>query len=490
MSTQTTSPFLVQVAKDRMSATIMVGGNVELGEVTPNEVVTALEAAKVVVDDTVTQRVTEYVEALRDPEQDHHEGFVIAKGRPCTEGADGTFTWEDSFNKQAAAWSEDGPINYYDVSSITTVEQGALIGWITPTKTGSSGQDVHGAELRPKQQPREITLKQGIKLGEDGKSVTATIAGRVVFQNFELYVNEVVIISGNVDFETGNLDISIDVMIRGTVRDLFHVKSKKNIAVEGSIEAAEIDADGDVTVRGGILNRHKGKVVVGGEITAKFCDEANLRAQGDIRVVKQVMNSQIHTEGKLLVHQGAVIGGESFARGGVEVATLGSDADVPTSIAVGVHPDELRKIEGWDKENEKRRASVEKIRRAVVPLMAQLKRLTGAQREKATELMYQADEIEAEIKKTEEEATAILAGESDENQPYVLVSSRIHQRVSVSIGDRVVTFHEEFKDPVKIERRKIRNHTVVVAVNQLTGSVHELPARKIERHSEKDPNAN
>lgn len=62
---------------------------------------------------------------------------------------------------------------------------------------------------------------------------------------------------------------------------------------------------------------------------------------------------------------------------------------------------------------------------------------------------------------------------------YVLVNSTIHQRVSIRVGDRVVTFHKGMKGPVKIERRKIKNYTAIVSVNQLTGSVTELNAQRV-----------
>ena len=480
MSTETKSPFKVRTSKDRLNATVEVSRDVELSEVSADDVVAALEAAKVAVDERVTSRVTEFVEALRNPEGPPKGEFQIAAGHAATEGEDGTFTWEDSLNPQAADENDDEAFDYYNVSAITTVEDGTLIGWIAPPKPGSDGVDVHGSALRPKRRVREVTLKKGVKLGDDGTSVIAAVTGRVVFQKLELFINEVVEVAGDVDFETGNLDLSTDAVVRGSIRDLFCVKTAKCLTVVGAIEAAEVHAAGNVTVRGGILNRAKGKVTAGGDIVAKFCDEARLHAQGDIRVAREIMNSRVHADGRLLLPQGTIIGGEAFGRCAVEAGTLGSEAGVPTSVGVGLYPDEIRKIEEAGKENEKRRASVEKIRQAVGPLMAQLKRLTNEQREKATELMYQADSIEAEIKKSEEETAALLASDSEENKPYVLVSSRIHQRASVSISDRVVTFQEELKGPIKIERRKIDNYTAIAAVNQLTGSVRELPARKLE----------
>lgn len=476
MSTQTQSPFLVRVTRDHLLATIVARGDAELSNVSPGDVVAALEAAKVAVDDQVTRRIQEYTEALRSPDGPPEGEFQIAAGRPPTEGEDGTFTWDDSLQQQATEWDDDLTADFYNIFSIVTVEADAVIGRVHPPVAGTEGQDVRANPLRPKRKLRQVVLKSGVKLGEDGQTVMATVPGKVVYQDYELSICELVEIAGDVDFETGNLDLATDVVVRGTVRDLFGVKTKKSITVWGTVEAADIQAVGNVTVRGGILGRAKGEIVAGGEIVAKFCAEANLRAGGDIRLGREAMNSRVHTEGRLLLPQGALISGEVFARQGMEVGTLGSGAGAPTKVAVGLHPEEITQTA---EENDKRRAAVEKIRQTVGPLMGRLERLTDQQREKATELMCRADSIQAQIEESQQRVSAMLSDASDQNEPYVLVSSRIHPRVSISIADRLVTFHEELKGPVRIQRRKIENQTVIVAVSQLSGSVTELNSYRL-----------
>ena len=480
MSTETKSPLTVHISPDRLFASITIAAGVEPGTISPDDVMDVLKAAGVAPAEQTQPRIEEYVNALRSPDGPPKGEFEIATGRPAKENADGTFTREDSVDAQPTDADEDAAVDYYSISAITTVERETVIGRIAKPEPGADGVDVQGKPLRLKTRPREVILKNGVKLGADGVSVIATAAGRIVFQNLELSIDEVVTISGDVDFETGNLDLTTNAIINGSVRDLFKVSTQKDLTVGGAIEAAEVRAEGDVVVRGGILHRNRGKISAGGTIVAKFCNEAEIHAQGDIRIAKSLMSSKVHTEGKVLVPHGSVIAGELFARRGVEAGTLGSDAGAPTSITVGLHPDELRMIEQTAQENEKRRAAVEKIRQAVRPLADQLKRLTGAQREKAIELTYQADALEAEIKKSEQAVAALHEGTSEGDAPYVLVNSRIHQRVSIAIGDREVSFHEAVDGPIKIERRKIHNHTVVASVNQLTGSLHELPARKIE----------
>ena len=60
----------------------------------------------------------------------------------------------------------------------------------------------------------------------------------------------VVEIAGDVDFESGSLDVPTDVLVRGDVKDAFHVCSRKNIAVKGVIGACRVAAGGDIQASG------------------------------------------------------------------------------------------------------------------------------------------------------------------------------------------------------------------------------------------------
>ncbi|MCP4591317.1 MAG: DUF342 domain-containing protein [bacterium] len=481
MDTSVTSPISINVSPDRLSATVQTVGS-PAGTPSIEDVTAALQAAGIAASDDVQANAKALVDTLAKGDPLPEEGFLLARGRASADGRDGTVAWVEALDPETPLVDdgEDGAIDYYSVSAIRTVEEGGLIGKIQPPTAGVDGVDVCGTPLVAKGRPQPVTLGAGVELGNDGVSVLATTAGRVLFDNLKLSVTDVVEIAGNVDFESGSLDVETDVLVRGGVQDLFQVKTTGSLTVGEAIEAAEVEAGGDVVVRGGILNRGRGKVRAGGSIAAKFCDEADLHAEGDIRVSREVMNSHIHTEDNLIMPGGSIIGGVVFSRHGIEAGILGSEAAVPTTIAVGLHPDEIRLIEDTAKQKDQRLAAIEKIRQAVGPLMAQLKRLTNEQREKATELMYQADSAEAELKAADAHVEALHQKGFGDTMPSVLVSSRIHQRVSVSVGDRVVTFHEEFRGPIRIEQRKIKNYAAIVAVNQLTGSIRELPARKLE----------
>jgi len=485
--TQTTSRLVVEVSKDRLEAWVRPSDPDDPLPLTPEEIVAALEEAKIAVDDSVLERINAAVGSIAF-EDEPPKQFLVAKGRPVIEGKDGEFLWHESLKGVEQDWQGDSPVNYYTLNSIVTVKEDQPIGTLVPAVPGAKGVDVFGAILKPTRHPKDVRLDASVKVSDDdATAVLANVAGKVVYQSGALSISKAFEVKGDVDFEIGNVDSSVDVYISGTIRDLFTVKSKKAVTTYGAVEAACIDAAGDVNVRGGIVQRGKGSIKSGGNIVVKFCEEADLHAAGSVKIVKGLINSRVHCEQKLLAAGGSIIGGQAYAREGVEIATIGSDANVPTEIIVGIHPDVIRRAEQLRESLKPKRETIERVRQSVQPLMADMKRLSADLRERATELIFQADEMEAEITEVESKRTEMLEAARATGTPYVLVSKVIHPGATIRIGLRSTVFHDLLHGPVKIEKRKIKNATEFVTVNQLSGSVEVLrSAPVVEQASDED----
>ena len=485
--TKTASRVIVDVASDRMAAHIRLQDASDIAGLTAEEILGALKEAKLVLDEQVTRRATEFIDLVTSgsapPEQ-----FLLAEGRSAVEPKDEVFVWSDQFQREAEAWQSDAPINYYKISNIATVENDMVIGTLQPAVQGDQGLDVYGTAITPRRTPSEIELDSSVaRSADDPNVVVSKMPGRVVYNKGQLSIVEALILQGDIDFETGSIDSSVEVQIAGTVSDGFHVKSAKSISVGGAIEAANVEAQGDVVVRGGILGHRRGKMRAGGEIVAKFCLGANLHAAGDISAHKEVIDSEMYTEGKFLAAQSAVIGGHLYAREGVEVAALGSEAAAPTSIIVGIHPDVLKEAKRLDQDVASRTEAVAKIRQNVQPLLANQKRLTPSQKERATELLYEADVMEEGIASVQKYRDEMLENAQAKNVPSVLVNKIVYSKVSIQLGRRRTVFQADLKGPVRIEERKVENVTEFVAVHQLTGSVTILPSGRIEEAEKQDP---
>lgn len=469
----------VAVAKDRRTASILFRCLPDTEPPQREDVLALLKDHEVHIDETVEHRVDEFVRLVRREGQIPDE-FVVAEGREPVEGQDEEFVWDPAFERYLQDWQDDAPIDYYTFNSVVTPGKGETIGTITPQVPGKNGIDVFGTILKPSRKLEQIRLdpKTVERHEHDEFRILAAVPGLVVYQDKRLTIEEVLYVRGDVDFSNGNLDSSVNIVIQSTVRDRFEVKSAKSVTVGGAIEAASVAAEEEVVVRGGILGRSTGRVTAGGEIVAKFCNDADLQAGGNIKIASALLHSRIHTNSKLIAETGTIVGGTVYAKEGIDVATVGSNGHVPTRIIVGMHPETLYKVHMIDEEVKRTRDAIDRIRQSVEPLLRCHKHLTHAQKEQATVLLAKVDEAEGDIA-DKIERRKLLAEERAQDTPRVCVSKLIYPRTTISIGLRTTHFDDELKGPVSIEKRKVDDVTEFVAVNPITGAIQILRSMKI-----------
>jgi len=470
--------FKIKVSSDRLSAHFIIK-KAEVADVTREDIFEALEKQKIKLNDEVNQRVDQLMRQIKE-NQLSTEPFLLAKGREPVHGIPAAFVFAEADRDADGDRRNEGSKIDFRESNITTVQEGAVIGRFIPEKKPVAGVDVFGQPIRANGPGTSFSLGENLKLADDNESVIATVAGMVHLTRRNVSVINVIEIKKDVDYESGNIESPTDVLIHGTVRESFHVKSDKSITVRGAIEAADIKAGGDIHVYGGIIAQNKGKVYAGGEITTKFCHDAIMRAKGDITVIREAMNCQIHTRGRLIITQGALIGGYAYARHGVETKGLGNPTEIRTEVAIGLDPEVMKKSNEIDLTIHKNKEIIAKIRKSVQPLMAQLEQLNPEQRERATGLMHRVDQMEAAIREYEKDKKDLVKSDNPESQVCLLVQKQIHPGAVVIIGDKMTIFHKERKGPVKIVRRLVDRVEEIVVVDQLSGSSQTMPSYPYE----------
>jgi uncharacterized protein (DUF342 family) len=428
-------------------------------------------------------RVAEVLQACQTPipadVEKPENAFLIAAGQPPVDAVDGRFEWAPEYAERLRKPDEDEQIDYFAQNAIVTVAKETVVGTIVDPEESVPGVDVFGKKVQPsKPKGRTVKLGPGMeRVDPDDGPVHATSDGRVAEENGTVRLFEVLDIPGDVDFSSGCVDAVIDVHVRGTIRGNFSVKTTKNLTVDKLVEPSVVEVGEDVSVRGGIFGREgQGYVKAGGSVTASFVDECRLQAKGDFSVNKEMLNSLVRVQGKLLAERGTVIGGDLYARGGMEVHTIGSDAGVPTRMTVGTDVNALRRARQMEKQVHEMERSAENIRETLKPLMANLRRLLPQQREKVTELMCNADEIDLKISDTQDARAALLDAAKPTEPAYILVHDSIFPGTHLVVEAHEVHVQTLMRGPIRIEMRKVKGATQVVAVNQQTGSVTVLPA--------------
>ena len=488
-----TEQIRVLVSDDRLQAWIELPGKALPGFSPPTEkdVMAALDEQAIEVTDLVRERVEEYIGIIggstesqgADGPPEIPERFLIAEGQPPADAKHGDVEWHGAFVQDAQDWEADARANHYAANSILTVGADTVVGRIIRPTPGHDGRDVFGKEVRPKRS-KGLPMELGDGLttaADDPLQVVTTVPGRLVRQGQKLRMDEVLEISGDVDFRSGNVDSVIDVHIRGDIKPNFVVKTAKSLTVQGSVEAARLNVDGNIQVRGGLFGQDSGcNVQAGGEVTAAICDGVKVEAGGDIRISKEIINSELRTAGELLIEHGSLIGGEVFARNGVKLKYAGTELGVPTRIAVGRDGVVVYRVQKIDAQIGKQAQQAEQSRTQVQPLIADLKRLTPAQREQATEMLAKATDCERGTVELRAQRDRMLEEAAPEKKPGIEVEGILYPGVVLVFELREARVKAPVKGPVRVEERQIEGVTEIAIVNELTASVVPLPSAMVD----------
>ncbi len=468
--------LVVEKSNDHLSATISVQPKGVIPELTTEDIISALKAEEIAITDAIRSRATEFFETFASG--DIPEDFLIAEGTP-PQGRDEQFAWSEKYDDTKTEWQEDAPVDFYSLNSIITVEKDDIFGSTEPPIPAGPGMTIEGNAIPATCSPKTLNLDRTIiRSQEDSSKLVAGISGAVVQEEDTIRIDEVLFVNGDVSFETGNVDSSVDVNIKGGVPDRFEVLSKKSVTVGRAIEAARVSAGLDVTVRNGIAARRIGLVTAGGSITAKYCSDANLVSDGDIKIAKQAMNSQMCTGGEFLGQAANMIGGSLLASGDIRLLHAGSQRNIITRVVTGIKPKVIREAAVINRKTKRSDELIEKLAGAISQLdTAGVDEIDGGPKaiEEIKSLIARSKKNVASEK---ERLENLLGDVYVESITRVYVTGTIFAGTRIRIGDRRVVFNQEHKGPSYIEKRKIENVTEIVAVNTLTGSIKILKNEK------------
>ncbi|MEB3101137.1 FapA family protein [Ferviditalea candida] len=286
-------------------------------------------------------------EIAKDPKAFYYSEIAVAAGTPPKDGADGMIRFQFNLDQdsQKPLEREDGTIDYHEVGALNNIHKGQLIAERIPAQEGVHGKAVTGETLFSKK-GKEARFKIGknVVADEQNQYLYAVIDGLLTkTEKDKINVFPIYEVNGDVDFKTGNIEFVGTVIIRGNVLTGFKIKASGDIRVIGSVEGAELEADGSIEITAGIIANNKGSVKAGKNVKTSFIQEGNVEAAEDIIVSQSIMHSHIRAGRNVIClgSKGLIVGGVIQAGEKVTARTIGNNMSTPTSIEVGVLP-ELR----------------------------------------------------------------------------------------------------------------------------------------------------
>jgi len=280
---------------------------------------------------------------------------VVATGVPPQRGKDGEIEYHfDTQRKRPPAHRDRvGRVDHRELNLIQNVKKGDTLATATPPGPGVPGRNVFGEELpAPPGKPAQIRCGRGAEIAEDGSKVIAGHDGMVTFDDGKIAVVSVYTVTGDVDYETGNIRFLGDIVVGRHVKEDFKVESSGNVRVYGNVDRGDIEAGGSVEVSGGILGKEGVAVRAQGDITAGFADNATIVAGGSVKVRGEVFRSAVR--GRTVVVEGvkgAVIGGTVNASHEIRVGNAGNPKTAPkTVLEIGPDPTLTQQLQNAQKE--------------------------------------------------------------------------------------------------------------------------------------------
>lgn len=266
--------------------------------------------------------------------------IVVAEGLEPTRGKNASI--EYFFNTDPnvkPALNPDGTVDFFNLNTISKCTKGMKLATLTPEVRGERGFRVTG-EVIPPNEVKSARLQYGlnISLSEDELEIFSDVDGHVTLVDGKVFVSDVYEVV-DVDTSTGNIDFQGNVLVTGSIKAGFCVEADGDIEVKGVVEGALVKAGGNIIIARGINGMNKGIISAGGNVVAKFIENATVHAGGYVHA-EAIIHSSVTANGDVDVtgKKGFIVGGNVRALGCVNAVTIGSEMGGETEIEVGIDP--------------------------------------------------------------------------------------------------------------------------------------------------------
>ena len=310
-------------------------------------------------DDGVLKTVVERLRRGMDT-----SNLVIARGTPPVNGQDGMVQVSFPSGPSIGEHRRDGSIDFRERDFLKSTQSGELLARIVPPTPGTPGKDVFGNSIEPLRGKEEtVTMGENVSVSEDGSLFHATSTGSIQFVHNVLSVTEVITVSGDVDYSTGNIYMDYgSLIIHGSVLSNFKVIACGNIVVNNTVEDAVVVSGGDLHVRQGIIMGENGHIKVDGQLVARYAQNARIETDGNVVIGGGIVNSEIVAGDQIIASQGIgrIRGGFLRAGCGIEANEIGGPNHISTRVEIGIPQKSVREFAARLESLKKKKTALER----------------------------------------------------------------------------------------------------------------------------------
>ena len=331
--------------------------------------------------------------------------------------------------------------DYHNLNLFDNVEQGELIAevfWATDGTPGVNGLGQHVEAMRGLMFTRERRAGRNVTMSEDGSQFFADVSGRILYDQFRgvIEVSDTYEIRGDVGYKTGNIDFVGHVIVNGDVSDTYNIKAGLNIRINGHVGNSRIECGGDIDLIG-VDGKNEARVLCAGNFKGRYVHEAGIEAQGNIEIVKEAVNANLHSEKVIYATKGSIIGGDSIALCGIEVNEVGSDAQVPTKLTAGISYILRQRVALLKADIVVLEDSITKIEKKINPFVTNPRNLLSLNDDGRKQIQELTEEFKETVSKKEQmaiELKEIRDSSREDANPMINILAAVNPRVSLNLG--------------------------------------------------------
>jgi uncharacterized protein len=327
---------MVKIPEDRLKAAITLHTPVgDSAELKVEDLLLFLKEAGVVygIDQRFLKKALDQANVERNPVIE----MVVAHAMLPINGSDATLRMEVEIGSMPGKLRGDGSIDFRERRMFVSVEEGQLIATKIKASPGIPGKNVMG-QLIPQKEGRDITVRvtEDAVFREEDLTVRALKAGVVsVVKDNTIRVSSKQSISGDIDFNTGNIYSKNSVEIGGSVKQDFVVSSRGDVMIGGDIQSAIVNSHGNLIVRGGIVGSSS-SINIRGDADINFIENGTVHSGGNVVLRKSSYYSTIIADGNIAGDQKTkIVGGVVVCSGSMTAGEIGSKTAGAASITVG-----------------------------------------------------------------------------------------------------------------------------------------------------------
>ncbi len=422
-SKQEKAAVSVKLSGDKLAAFVVVASDPPPGgPLDPQVIHATLRQAGVVhgIDEEAVR------EAARCEKLD--QDIQVADGTPAQPGEDARIEFKVKLESDGAPKvGKDGRIDYKNIDFLQNASESTVLAVKHPRTEGTPGRDVLGKEVSAlRGKDKSLPMGSNTYVSRDKLQLLAKTDGSIVYAGKRINIQPISTISGSISVKTGNINAIGSLQVRCDIEAGYTVQVGGDLEVNGNVLDSTVECGGNMMIKGGFIGRGNGQITAQGNVTVRYVENQSINAQGDITIGGEVLNSHLFSGNAIYFKggKGRVVGGEINARNQISAKEMGNEAGTTTIARVGYDAKLMGEYLHTKKEIERLQDDLQRVKEGLYvlvrlqmdgklpaakrPVLEKLKQFRASAPDQLSELQAKMKELE---KKIAENAKAKIAVE-------------------------------------------------------------------------------